>query len=163
MNGKIYRISNLSNTKCYIGSTTKSIELRFTQHKNAYTGYKNGVNKKVMVYELFDEFQVENCIISLVEDFKCDTIQQLHKREGEIMKNHHNRINHNIAGRKLNEYYQDNKKMIKGKIMNYRNTHLEEYKAYQKVYQKNYRNKRKIEYYANKIATIILNSKMIVN
>ena len=110
--GKIYKISDVNNTKCYYGSTINSLSLRKALHKSSYKKYKNGILNKLSVFELFDEFGVENCNIHLVEQYPCTTKNDLLLREGFYIKNH-NCVNTSIAGRTLKEYYIDNKDKFK--------------------------------------------------
>eukprot|EP01080_Neovahlkampfia_damariscottae_P012895 gene12895-7314_t len=35
-NGKIYKIINLTNEKCYIGSTTQKLSVRMAEHRSFY-------------------------------------------------------------------------------------------------------------------------------
>ena len=114
LNGKIYKITNPSSTKCYYGSTHETLDTRFTIHKNSYKCYKNGVGNKVYVYDLLDEHGVDTSVIELIEDYPCNTKKELRKREGVYIRaNFENCYNKSIAGRNLKEYYIDNKEKFK--------------------------------------------------
>ena len=63
-------------------------------------------------YDLFIEYGVENCKIELIEYYKCDTLQELRKREGEHIRNNEC-VNKNIAGRTKKEYNIDNKERVR--------------------------------------------------
>ena len=106
--GKIYKIVDSNNEKCYYGSTIQKLNIRFNGHKNSYI-YDN--RKKSTSKLLFDEFGIENCRIELVELYPCNSIKELNLREGYYIKNNEC-VNKNIAGRSLKEYRSENKEKI---------------------------------------------------
>ena len=112
LTGKIYKVSDVNNTKSYYGSTINSLPLRIALHKSSYKKFQNGLGNKLSVFSIFDEFGIDNCIISLVEDFPCNSKAELLTREGCYIKNHPC-VNFSIAGRTLKEYYIDNKEKYK--------------------------------------------------
>ena len=114
LNGKIYKITDKNNTKCYYGSTTRELVVRFSEHKNS--------KKNCSINILFDEFGIDNCRIELVIDFVCDNRKDLEKMEGYYIKNNEC-VNKRIAGRNVKE-------QRKG----YRNNNKEKIKEYQKEY-----------------------------
>ena len=69
--GKIYKICNNENDKCYIGSTSQPLHKRFHDHKRKH----NLCMSKNLGVELKD------CIIVLVEDYPCERKEQLLKIE----------------------------------------------------------------------------------
>lgn len=110
-NGKIYKITDNAYTKMYIGSTTQPLSKRFSKHKIDYKQWKDNKCNKIMIFEIFDEFGVENCKIELIEEYECENRSQLERKEGEHIKNNEC-INKYIAGRTHKEYVQDNKERI---------------------------------------------------
>ena len=119
--GKIYKVKGptiivdevAQEPKCYIGSTADKLSSRMNGHRNAYKIYLRTKKGKCTIFDLFDEFGVENCKIELIENFECETVDQLKRREGEIQEQTVNRVNHNIAGRTLKETYEaSNKKNL---------------------------------------------------
>ena len=64
-----------------------------------------------MIYDLFNEYGVENCKIELLEYFPCDTLQELERREGEHIRNNES-VNKVVAGRTKQESYHDKKDKI---------------------------------------------------
>ena len=107
-NGKTYKIIDNSYTKQYIGSTTEKLSQRMTRHRSDYRRHLDGRRLyKISVFDLFDEFGIENCKIELIEYCKCDSKDELIRREGEIIKNS-DCVNKQIAGRTQKEYQQDN-------------------------------------------------------
>ena len=111
-NGKIYKITDIAYTKCYIGSTTEELSMRMARHRSDFKHFLSGKRTYVRSYDLFNEYGVENCKIELVEYFKCDTLQELRKREGEHIKNAEC-VNKAIPGRTFKEWYVDNKDKVK--------------------------------------------------
>jgi hypothetical protein len=73
--GYIYKIT--SGDKCYIGSTTKDIKVRFAAHKAAKKAYSGGKGW----YSSFD--LLDTGVLSLVESFQLNEWGELHAREME--------------------------------------------------------------------------------
>ena len=137
--GQIYKIVDSGFTKCYIGSTVQKLSYRMAGHRRDYDKYLNGnSSRKNSIFNLFDEFGIENCKIELIEKYPCESKEELLKREG-----HHQRenecINKLVAGRTPQEYYQDKKEHIKQTMKNYREQYPERIKD---TSQKYYINKR---------------------
>ena len=57
---------------------------------------------------LFDEFGIENCLIILVEQYPCNSREELLRKEGEHIKNTEC-VNKYVAGRTVAEYESENK------------------------------------------------------
>ena len=81
-------------------------------------------------YDLFNEYGIENCKIELIEYFKCDTLQELRKREGEHIKNTTECVNKKAEGRTQQEYYEVNKDKIKEYYQNNKDKIIEKRKEY---------------------------------
>ena len=97
-NAKIYQITDIGYTKCYIGSTTEELSMRMVRHRSGYKSFLRDGKGLVRSFEIFSEYGVENCKIELIEYFKCDTLQELRKREGEVIKKTEC-VNKYVAGR----------------------------------------------------------------
>jgi hypothetical protein len=101
INGKIYKIISPNTDKIYIGSTIQTLQRRMTKHISECEKDKYSSNFII------------NCgdaKIELIEEFKCLEIADLHRREGELIKENRNIcINERIAGRTRKEYREDNK------------------------------------------------------
>jgi hypothetical protein len=63
-----YKISNMVNDYIYIGSTTRSLENRFAQHKRVAKIYP-----KRPLYKMFNEIGDYNFYIELLESYVCNT------------------------------------------------------------------------------------------
>ena len=150
--GKIYKIADIGYNKCYIGSTCEELCRRMSHHRAKFKRFLNGSEEThTRSYDIFNEYGVENCKIELIEYYKCDTLQELRKREGEIIKNTEC-INKNVAGRTRKEYYEDNKDNIKEMINEYLEKNKEKITQKRKEYYETNRDKiceHKKEYYQN--------------
>ena len=112
-NGKIYKIESHLGDKVYIGSTTKQyLSQRMVAHRNDYKKWRNNKSGYVRVYELFNEYGIENCHITLIEIFPCNTRDELRAKEGFFIKSVAC-VNKNIAGRNKKEYNEEHKDQIK--------------------------------------------------
>ena len=82
-NGKIYKIVDIGYNKCYIGSTCEELSRRMSHHRAKFKRFLNGIKETyTRSYDIFNEYGVENCKIELIEYYKCDTIQELRRKEG---------------------------------------------------------------------------------
>ena len=115
-NSKLYKISPVSPidpADCYYGSTIHSIQQRFSQHKASYKQFKQGNVKyrNNTVYCLFDKYDVNNCMIELVEQYPCENEIDLRIREAFYILNNPS-VNKHIPNRSRQEYYQANRDAI---------------------------------------------------
>jgi hypothetical protein len=136
-NAKIYKISDIGNNKCYYGSTINSLKSRFNQHKYDYSRVKMGTLRKYTACDLFDEYQIDNCNIELVELFPCSCRTELEAREGYHIRNNPC-INKTVMGRSIKQWYQDNKGLK-----------LEYQKQYYRTHRDRIRKQRKEKYRAS--------------
>jgi hypothetical protein len=87
--GKIYKIIPClahEEDEIYIGSTTKLLLNRLKKHKARYTQYKKGKSRYFTVFKLFDKYGKHNCKIILIEDYPCESSEELLFREGHHIK-----------------------------------------------------------------------------
>jgi hypothetical protein len=97
---------------------------------------------------IFQKHGLENTKIELIEEFPCENVEQLRKREGEIQREREC-VNRCIAGRtkaeyhqehaelhrELNQqYYQEHAEQIRERMRQYRQEHAEERREYQRQY-----------------------------
>ncbi len=124
-NGKIYSIRSHQTDKIYIGSTTQSLAVRFGGHKRQACS-----SREIL---LFDDAYIE-----LIENYPCADKNELHRREGEIIRTTEC-VNKQIAGRTQAEYREDNKESRnqynKQYLKQYRQEHAEKTKHYNKRYR----------------------------
>lgn len=93
--GKIYKIVDNNNNLCYIGSTIKTLNSRFSEHRNCY---KKNPKAGWSVFQIFDTYGIDKCHIELLENFPCENREALCKQEGHYILTTEN-VNKNLAGR----------------------------------------------------------------
>jgi len=114
-NGKIYIIRSNSTQNVYIGSTTQKLSQRMGQHRSDFKTNR-GRSSSEMIKQ-------GDAYIELIEKFPCEDKEDLHKREGEVMRATENTVNKQLPGRtqkeysdehkvEIKQYYQDNKGKI---------------------------------------------------
>ena len=138
--GKIYKIVDVGYNKCYIGSTCESLSQRMARHRKDFRRWKNDKRNSYSLFDIFDEYGVENCKIELIE--KCDVQdkEELRKQEGFHIKGN-DCVNKMITGRTRRQRYEDNKEKELLQCKLYRETHQDEIKQY---HQKRYQEKKDI-------------------
>jgi hypothetical protein len=139
-NGKIYKIEAVNaepDEKVYVGSTTKEyLSQRMYFHKNHYHKWKDGKCDKVMCYDLFDKYGIDNCVIVLLEIVNCNSKDELLSKERQYYKtlhciNKHNpkvldidkegfKERNNVYNKK---YRMKNKDELNNKCKQYQKTH----------------------------------------
>ena len=87
-------------------------------HRRNYISYKQGEFPYLTAFSLFDEYEVENCKIELLELYPCNSKVELNAREGFHQRNT-DCVNKNISGRTPAEYTQDNRSKIHSYNKNY--------------------------------------------
>jgi len=113
--GKVYKIECLidGNDDIYIGSTCEPyLSNRFGGHKKDYKSFNNGSKKYMTSFKLFDLYDLENCVITLLESCSCKTREELKQRERHYITTLQC-VNKNIPTRTSKEYYIDNKESTK--------------------------------------------------
>ena len=143
-NGKIYTIRHPDIEKYYLGSTTQALSERFRGHKK---------NKDTTVKQLFD-LGIDQCYIELLENYPCNSKEELTKREGELIRLHKsNIVNRNIAGRTQKEWMVENKELISTTLKTYAENNKTKISEYNKVYTQANKEKKRlydIQYRLNK-------------
>ena len=128
-NGKIYKITDIAYTECYIGSTVQPLCNRMAEHRKHYHLYKNKSGVETLQYttsyKLFDTFGIDNCKIELIELWPCMSKEDLRKREGHWIKQEAC-VNTRIEGRTIKEWVEDNKDKLQEYGKQYRREHAEQ-------------------------------------
>ena len=106
---KIYKIVNIDNTLCYIGSTTQTLAQRRAKHISSYNLWKDGKFNFITSFKLFDDD--EDAHIILLELCPCNSKMELDSRERHYI-DLLQCVNKNKPGRTLKQYYVDNKEAI---------------------------------------------------
>ena len=114
--GKIYKIEPIINGEdgeIYIGSTTqKYLSQRMTAHRTDYKRWLNREGNKTMSHHLFEKYGVDHCNIVLLENFPCESKDQLISRESYYIRTL-TCVNKRIPDRSKKEYVKDNKENFK--------------------------------------------------
>lgn len=136
-NSKIYSIRSHNTDLIYIGSTTQLLNKRFSKHKCDYKNYLLGKYHYVTSFEIF---KYDDVYIELIEYYPCNNIEELCKREGELIRIH-NCVNKNISGRTKKEYYEENRDYLIDKNKTYQKINKDKHNEYCEKYRKNNKNK----------------------
>ena len=102
-NGIIYAIRSDLTDKFYIGSTYKSLNKRFYEHaKKSQLHIKHGI-KCTSSHEII---KLGEAHIELLEKYPCDNKEELHKREGELIRQHKKDVVNIVTGQGLTKEQQ---------------------------------------------------------
>jgi hypothetical protein len=85
MKGILYKI--IGGDKCYYGSTTRSILQRWREHLSNYKLYKLKFVAHTSVYDIFDEYGVDNCKAELILELEFKDRNELLNKEKEYIQN----------------------------------------------------------------------------
>jgi hypothetical protein len=147
--GKIYCIKSHHTDKVYIGSTTKTLEQRLTKHKECYMGYKRGYKYQLRMTS-FDILNYGDAYIELVENYPCNTKQELIKREGEVIRSTKNSVNkdkwlglgkerHKLYVEEHSEYFKEKSKEWRENNKEHRAKKYKEWEEKNAEYRKQYK------------------------
>ena len=116
--------------------------MRMCGHRKDYRRFKEGNGKYMTVYKIFDKYDETKCRIELIEDYPCNSRQELERREGELIRIK-DCINKNIAGRTAKERYEDDRDKYLEKFKKYHENNTERRREYNKAYRENNKDKVK--------------------
>jgi group I intron endonuclease len=137
-NGKIYAIRNTINEQLYIGSTTQPLPKRMSWHRKSRTCI---IKRTYPLYKAFSEYGIENFYIELIENYPCNSKEELVAREGYFIrkfysfKNGYNKI---VPNRTRQEYIADNKEIITQKKHEYNMKNSDKISAHNQQYKQKY-------------------------
>jgi hypothetical protein len=109
--GKIYKLINTEGTLCYVGSTTTTLAQRKAEHRSKYKSWKNGKYKYTTSFKIFEDDE-QGCEIVLIEDFPCNSKEELEKQERHYIESIEC-VNKHRPTRTYKEYAEANKDKIK--------------------------------------------------
>ena len=111
--GKIYAVRNDITDDIYIDSTTIALSKRKVKHRC----HAKKTPDVSFLYTCMNERGIEHFYIELVENFPCNSVEELRKREGEITREI-GTLNKRIEQRDMKEYcrqyYQDSIERYRG-------------------------------------------------
>ena len=147
-NGRIYFVEPIcehEDNEFYYGSTVQILCKRMDKHRRDFKRWKNGKYGKIMCFDLFEKYGIENCKIYLVELYPCESKEELESREGYYIRNYEC-INKNIPCRTSKEYYNDNKHKIKEYYINNKDNIKTRIKEYYINNKDNIKTKHNVQY-----------------
>ena len=156
-NGKIYKIESDQTDKVYIGSTTEKLSQRMAKHRCNYKKYNEG---KYCFVTSFDIIKFGDAKIYLIENFPCNSKEELQSRERHYIKTTEC-VNKNQPGRTDKEYREDNKEILKEKKKAYVEANKEAIKQKGSDYYQKHKDiiKDKVKDYRQKNKDIIKEKK----
>lgn len=108
-NGKIYTIRSRSRPDLvYVGSTMQGLAMRFGEHNRKYRKWVDDGKHDLTSFRVIE---IGDAYVELLENFPCNTREELHAREGYHMREIEC-VNKHIMGRTPREYRQDNKERL---------------------------------------------------
>ena len=121
-----------------MGSTTDTLKSRFWKHRHEQRHSRSGSKLHTKVRELGSAcFQIE-----LIEEYPCETKQQIREREGEwIKKKNIGTLNETISGRTAKPSYEENREVFLERSKQWREENMEKKKEYNKNYRDNHKEK----------------------
>ena len=109
-NGKIYCIRNTISNDVYVGSSCEPyLSKRMVKHRSSAKA--NDRDRNMLLYQKMRELGVENFYIELLENYPCDSKDQLRAREGHYIREIAT-LNKRIETRTDKEWREDNKEYI---------------------------------------------------
>jgi hypothetical protein len=136
--GKIYKIVDLNEEMIYVGSTCEKLSQRMASHRLKYRR-----SDYCSSHDIFDKYGIENCKILLIENYSCNSKEELFKKEGEYIRQL-NCVNKNISGRNQKQYQQDNKDKIKEYHKQYHQDNKDKNREKKNEYKREWRLKKKL-------------------
>ena len=126
--GRVYKIIARQGDEVYVGSTFNTTRDRFRKHKDDYKRWKDDGMKKVLVYDMFDKYGPDNCLMVLIQEYEVidrrhlevyenlwiKKLKSINNKEpcGGILRKQYYKNNKD----KIKQYYEDNKDKINEKV-----------------------------------------------
>ena len=107
--GYIYKITNTLNDKVYIGQTIKTVQKRFTQHKN---NSNKEYFSQIVLYKAFNKYGIENFICEEIEEVPNNKLDEREKYWIEYYDSYFNGYNSTLGGRATQLYNWDTDDII---------------------------------------------------
>lgn len=130
-NGKIYCVRNNIDDDVYVGSTTTTLCKRMAKHREST---KSKEKKDRKVYAKMNEIGAEQFYIELIENYPCETLEQLRQREGYYIREM-GTLNTQVAGRTKQGWANDHKEHRKQQHQDYYKQHKEKYNQQSKLWR----------------------------
>ena len=102
--GYIYKIKNTLNNKIYIGQTIKTVQKRFTQHKN---NSNKEYFSQIVLYKAFNKYGIENFVCEEIEEVTNDKLDERERYWINYYDSYFNGYNSTLGGRATQLYNWD--------------------------------------------------------
>lgn len=102
--GYIYKITNTINNKVYVGQTIKSLQKRFTQHKN---NSNKPYFSQIVLYKAFNKYGIENFVFEKIEEVPNEILDDREKYWIDYYDSYFNGYNSTLGGRATSLYNWD--------------------------------------------------------
>jgi len=143
--GVIYTVKSPSNPHInpFYGSTTKPLYQRKCEHKHAYDNYT--IHQIGWYVPSFELFQFPDTLIELVEQYPCQSNEQLLTREKEYVLKYEcvNNQYRDKSNKSMNQYFESHKNTINKTPKQYRDSHKSEIQQKSKQYRDSHKNEIK--------------------
>ena len=107
--GRIYKLVSDETDDIYIGSTIQTLERRESGHTWDYKRYGEGKQHYMSSYKVV---KYRDMRIELIFEGEFESVKEMHRLEGEYIRNTANSINRCIAGRSRQEVTKNIEKII---------------------------------------------------
>jgi len=124
--GKIYKIYSYETDDVYYGSTVEPLSHRIASHRYKYKKHKEG---KIDYYSSYEILKYESAKIELVENYPCNSKEELLQREGYYIRNN-KCVNKYIPDRTQKEYCETNKDKRRAYCQNWYTENIDKVKKY---------------------------------
>jgi hypothetical protein len=140
--GRVYAIVNNDESIRYVGSTTKTLNQRFSTHKSNYKRWIDGKGRCCMIYHAIREHGIDSFHIEMLEEIefndKCELLQLENKYISELeCVNKHSAftgIKSDTEQEYKKLYYEANQEKIKEKQKQYREANRDKIREKMKQY-----------------------------
>ena len=139
-NGKIYKIINYVNENIYVGSTVKRLCNRMAHHRDLARN-----NNTTKLYQHMREIGIENFKIVLIENYSCNSKEELLSKEDEYIRTLKPELNMVNAVKNEEKFKETQKRLRK----EYYENNKEKEKIAKKVWNANNKEKLRIQKRAN--------------
>lgn len=130
---KIYAIRSNQTDKYYIGSTTRPLGVRFSAHKYAHAQLlKGGIRHSCRSIEILKH---DDAYIELIEEYPCETKEELHAREGELIRAHREEIVNKARPARTKEEYLEYLREWRASHPDYQKAWRETHPGYMKAWR----------------------------
>ena len=141
---KIYKLWSLETDEIYVGSTCCPLYKRMSKHRNSF---RYGDRAHYKLYQEMARLGEASFKIELIEDYPCNNVDELHKREGHWIRTLNATLNRVMAGRTPKEYRDEHKCKMKEYMKQYRINNYDVLTLNEKRYREQHRDKDKMKQY----------------